>query len=334
MTTLYRYTNEDIKQILFDGFDYSLPLNIETIILELASEIECMMSTQALVTTTEYANERPYKKANQYSSVNKKYKTHHSKKTDNEDWESIRVVNPFKITKIDKKEGIDKLLNDIRICLNKITTKNYDTQKDQIIEYINNMVSENDENLLDDMTKVVKSIFDIASTNKYFSELYANLYKELCDKYPDFKTVIEVYITEYKDGIREIIYVDSSIDYDKYCNYNKINDKRKALSLFIVNLMKQKLVNTVDFIELILYLQDLVFSYIDTPNKLNEVEEITENLFILITNSKADIANETKWESIVNNLTKCSQLKAKDKPSISSRAIFKYMDVLDNLKSK
>ena len=33
MTTLYRYTNEDIKQILFDGFDYTLPLNIERIIL-------------------------------------------------------------------------------------------------------------------------------------------------------------------------------------------------------------------------------------------------------------------------------------------------------------
>lgn len=333
MTTLYRYTNEDIKQILFDGFDYTLPLHIERIIFELSSEIDSIVSSQTSANTTEYTTERPYKKGNQYSTVNKKYKTHHSKKTDNEDWESVRVVNPFKITKIDKKEGIDKLLNDIRICLNKITTKNYDGQKVQIIEYIHNMVAENDENLLDDMTKVVKSIFDIASTNKYFSELYANLYKELCDKYPDFKTVIDVYITEYKDGIREIIYVDSSVDYDKYCNYNKINDKRKALSLFIVNLMKKNLVNTTEFIDIILYLQDLVFSYIDTPNKLNEVEEITENLFILITNSKTDIATQTKWESIVSNLTKCSQLKAKEKPSISSRAIFKYMDVLDNLKS-
>jgi ribonuclease D len=80
-------------------------------------------------------------------------------------------------------------------------------------------------------------------------------------------------------------------------------------------------------------LHDILNQYIKETNKLNEVEEITENLFILITNSKADIAKETKWESIVSNLTKCSQLKAKDKPSISSRAIFKYMDVLDNLKS-
>uniref|UniRef100_A0A6C0LSS2 MIF4G domain-containing protein n=1 Tax=viral metagenome TaxID=1070528 RepID=A0A6C0LSS2_9ZZZZ len=332
MTTLYRYTNEDIKQILFDGFDYTLPSNIERIIVGLSSEIDAIISSQSPVTTNEYT-ERPYKKGNQYSSVNKKFKTHHSKKVENEDWENVRATNSFKATKIDKKEGIDKLMNDIRICLNKITTKNYNTQKDQIIEYIHNMVAENDENLLDDMSKVVKSIFDIASTNKYFSELYANLYKELCDKYPDFKSVIEVYITEYKDGIREIIYVDSSVDYDKYCNYNKVNDKRKALSLFIVNLMKKKLVNTVEFIDIILYLQDLVFSYIDTPNKLNEVEEITENLFILITNSKTEIASETKWERIVSNLTKCSQLKAKDKPSISSRAIFKYMDVLDNLKS-
>jgi hypothetical protein len=145
--------------------------------------------------------------------------------------------------------------------------------------------------------------------------------------------VIDVYITEYKEGIREIIYVDSSVDYDKYCNYNKINDKRKALSLFIVNLMKKNLVNTHEFIDIILHLQDLVFSYIDTPNKLNEVEEITENLFILITNSKRDIENETKCVNIVSNFTKCSQLKAKDKPSISTRAIFKYMDILDNLKS-
>ena len=70
MTTLYRYTNEDIKQILFDGFDYTLPLNIETIILELSGEIDSIVSSQTPTSNIEYTTDRPYKKGNQYSSIN------------------------------------------------------------------------------------------------------------------------------------------------------------------------------------------------------------------------------------------------------------------------
>jgi hypothetical protein len=96
------------------------------------------------------------------------------------------------------------------------------------------------------------------------------LYKELCINFPQFISIIDVFINEYKNGVKEIIYVEPTLDYDKYCNYNKTNDKRKSLSLFMVNLMKNDLISKATLFGLITYLQDLVFEYMDELNKINE----------------------------------------------------------------
>ena len=247
-----------------------------------------------------------------------------------EDWEAVRNPVPFKATVIDKKEGIEKSINDIRVCLNKISAKNYKSQLETIIENINNILLDN-ENKIEDMKTIVKAIFDIASNNKFFSELYADLYKELGDKFPEFNSIIEEFLVQYKENVKEIVYVDPNTDYDKFCNYNKSNDKRKALSAFLVNLMKKQIITTDLLLDIILYLQGLITKYIDEPNRLNEVEEITENLFIIIPNIKAECSSLENWNVILTNVTECSKLKAKDRQSLSSRAIFKYMDMVDKL---
>jgi hypothetical protein len=256
------------------------------------------------------------------------------KKMVDEDWENIRKTIVFKPNKIVAKEGIEKIVNDIRVALNKISVKNYETQRDAIIENIN-IIMNNDsegENKSNDMKLIVNSIFEIAINNKFLSELYAELYRDLCNHFPEFISIIEVFITQYKDGVKEINYVEPTDDYDKYCNYNKTNDKRKSLSLFMVNLMKKDLLTKEILLEMIIYLQNLIFDYVDQSNKTNEIEEITENLFIMITASKTDCSVEDKWNNIIENIKLCSQFKVKDKKSISSRAIFKYMDILDALK--
>ena len=44
----------------------------------------------------------------------------------------------FKATPIQKTEGMDKELNNIRIMLNKLSSKNYDTMKENIIKSVRN----------------------------------------------------------------------------------------------------------------------------------------------------------------------------------------------------
>lgn len=327
-----KYNYDDFVNIMNDRFEYKLPEMVIDNINALEKDLDVYISSLPIVQINE--NDKHYKKATQFnsSSQHKKYKSLHGKKIIDDDWENIRKTISFKPTKIVEKEGIEKILNDIRICLNKISVKNYQTQRDIIIENINNIMNNDNENKENDMKLIVNSIFEIAINNKFLSEVYADLYRELCNNFPQFISVIELYVNQYKNSVTEINYVEPTVDYDKYCNYNKTNDKRKSLSLFMVNLMKKDLLLKETMIDLITYLQNLVFEYMNEVNKNNEIEEITENLFIMITTSKGICFIEEKWNSIVENIKLCSQLKVKEKKSLSSRAIFKYMDILDELK--
>ena len=322
-----QYTLTEFNAIMFGKIDYILPNDVNNIILKLKEEVQSYIgSTQTEVAST---YEKPVKKSGSHYQHKKSGRSHTKQVTD-EDWEAVRNPVPFKATVIDKKEGIEKSINDIRVCLNKISTKNYKSQLETIIENINNILLDN-ENKIEDMKTIVKAIFDIASNNKFFSELYADLYKELGDKFPEFNLIIEEFLVQYKENVKEIVYVDPNSDYDKFCNYNKTNDKRKALSAFLVNLMKKQIITTELLLDIILYLQGLITKYIDEPNRLNEVEEITENLFIIIPNIKTECSSLENWNVILTNVTECSKLKAKDRQSLSSRAIFKYMDMVDKL---
>jgi hypothetical protein len=251
-----------------------------------------------------------------------------SKDRSSMDWENVRVPT-FVPTKIETKEGIEKQINDFRILLNKISSKNYETQRDLIFNKINEIISANEGA---DLEKVASTIFDIASANKFYSDLYADLYVELINKYEIFDDLLNGLLDKYCESLKNIHYVDHNIDYDGFCNYTKTNDLRKAMASFIVNLMKKGAVEKEKVLVLILSIQKLLREYIDSDNRSNEVDEIIENLFLLLTQSSLSLRSEEKWSSeILPHVDEISKLKSKDCKSLSSRAVFKCMDILDNL---
>lgn len=336
------YSLEDYNNIISNGYDYVLPENVINIINNLTTELGIIETTNSQVEKKKtYENDRPPRDFKHRDSSN--YNTKRNKNIVEPSWEKLPSYKP---TKIEKKEGIEKTINDIRTCLNKISNKNYDSQRDLILNYItelNNVVNTStideeeqpvvknqEENI--ELSKVANSIFDIASNNKFYSEIYASLYKELLDKFEIFDKIISKYVEQYLDSIKQIKYIDSNEDYNKYCENNKLNDKRKAMTAFIINLMKKQIIGKEKVLDIILLLQNLVFEYIEIDNKTNEVDEITENIFIFSTLSASEFVNIPEWDNIKSNIVKCSQYKAKEHKSISSRAIFKYMDILDFFK--
>jgi len=336
------YSLEDYNNIISNGYDYVLPENIITIINNLTAELGIIETTNNQVEKKKtYENDRNARDYKHRDSNH--FNPKRNKNTFEQTWEKIPTHRP---TKIEKKEGIEKTINDIRTSLNKISNKNYDTHRDTILNSIielNNAVKTitvDDEEQPDiktqeennELIKVANAIFDIASNNKFYSEIYANLYKELIDRFEIFNKIISKYLDQYLDSIKQIKYVDSNEDYNKYCENNKLNDKRKAMSAFIINLMKKQIIEKEKVLDIILMLQNLVFEYIDLDNKTNEVDEITENIFIFSTMSATEFGNIPEWDNIKSNIVKCSQYKAKEHKSISSRAIFKYMDILDFFK--
>lgn len=250
------------------------------------------------------------------------------------DWETIRN---FKTTKIldDNINEIDKCLNEIRKTLNKISAKNIDGQL-EIVEANVKIILNEEDNKLENIEKTKKLIINVCCSSKNFSNLFAIIYKKLSDNYDIFSDGINEIIDDYKNNILTIEYVDPDKDYDEYCKYNKKNDLRKTTSLFISNLMKIKLIKKDEYLDLVLYLLSLVEDYSIMENKKNEIEEIIENLYILIVTDFKEICDEQvcrdKVIPNINHISNMRKLKLQEYKSMTNRASFRCMDILDSVK--
>jgi len=262
----------------------------------------------------------------------KKNKNKPSEITD-DDWEVIRA---FQTTQKHVSEGIQKNVDNIRGYLNKITDANEEAMTKDIKAEISQLIEHDTSH--ENMMKIGYSIFNIASSNSFYSALYARLFKSLMNDYDIFKKIFEDNFKEFMNLFESIEFVDPKKNYDKFCEYTKTNDKRRAMSLFVVNLMINNIISKDEIIEIIKQLQTLISSYLHKPEKANEVEELTENLFIVITKSKDYLGkDETKssWESIIKNIEFVTVLKPKMKeyPSITNKTIFKHMDIFEEISS-
>ena len=265
-----------------------------------------------------------------------------------DDWNTIRT---FQKTEMRRVEGIEKRIDTIRSLLNKLTEATYNVVKNEIFDEVkeiieNNNVNENasadvegaieSENVVldeENITKIANSIFNTASSNVFYSSLYSKLFNELMNYHKVFKSVFEKSFSEFVGLFKKIDYVDPSVDYNKFCDNTKTNDKRRAMSTFIVNLMKEGVLHPDKVVDIITELQEMIFSYIKVANKTNELEELNENIFILVTNGKDVLSSHDEWEGITSKIKFLSVLKVKMKeyPSVNNKLIFKNMDILEEL---
>jgi hypothetical protein len=262
----------------------------------------------------------------------KKIKSKPSEITD-DDWDAIRA---FQTTQKHVSEGIQKNVDNIRGFLNKITDMNEEAMTKDIKDEISKLIEHDTSN--ENMMKIGYSIFNIASSNSFYSALYARLFKTLMNDYDIFKKIFEDNFKEFMNLFESIEFVDPKKNYDKFCEYTKTNDKRRAMSLFVVNLMINNIIDEGEIIEIISQLQALILNYLRKSEKSNEVEELTENLFIIVTKSKSYLnKGETKdaWEVISKNIEFITMLKPKMKeyPSITNKTIFKHMDIFEETSS-
>ncbi len=330
MSTLY-YTISDFENIFNAGIDYILPENVKNTFSYLMKELKITEYSPPNYNKTTHDATHSRHHASSHGE-NTKYNDRrkskqNGKEISNEDWEAL---TSFKSTKISVSEGIDKRINEIRVLLNKMSNKNYDTQKEHVLESINEFMKldpypEKEQ----DFTKIANTIYDIISVNKFLSELYADLYNTLYNHYDIFKTVLYNKIHNYYESIDKINYADPNKDYDKYCEYVKINDNRKSNAIFFLNLHKKGTISLDKIFNILEFLLKKSILYIDMENKGNELEEITENVFIFAKIGQTS-ENNPVWENtIYPMIIDISKMKVKEHISLSNRVVFKYMDIID-----
>ena len=331
MSKIMKYTLSDFNDITFNGFDFKLPEETVKIISELTIEVG---SPDYVKTPIFQKRENPMKVApiesKESNTINSKKKRNNKniELLNDDDWEAVRN---FQTTKIEQKVGIDAQMDVVRSFLNKLTDKNYADTRNKIIEIIDQMMtSENDTELL----RIGIVIFEIASTNRFYSKIYAELYSDLIKKYDLMRTIFEDNLNKFMDLFDVIEYVDPSVDYDKFCKINKNNEKRKSLSTFFINLMLNNVITKHQIIEMIKKLLSNIMQYIKEENKKNEVDEITENIAILY--KREHFENEKEYSDIcVDNMnidsiiSKIANSKPKDYISLTNKTIFKFMDMIE-----
>ena len=102
----------------------------------------------------------------------------------------------------------------------------------------------------------------------------------------------------------------------------------------MVNIMKYNIIDKEYVLNIINYFQDMLFKAIYEKEKKSVVDELTENIYILIVNSKDDVKNLKEWDNIMEKVITITKLSVKDCVSLTSRSKFKHMDILDSFKKK
>ena len=239
-----------------------------------------------------------------------------------EDWEAIRG---FKATKMEEKQGIDKHISTMRGLLNKMSPKNYESQKNAIIEELESIL-ENDLGQEEEI-KLFENMFSIMCTNSFLSSIYADLYVELVGIHECFEKMVDDFVENYKKSLYEINYIDPNDNYDEFCEYNKKNDKRKCHVQFIVHLMKLDMVSKENVLQILIHTISLVQKYMFEENRQNEIEELADNIILFVNESYETLQHLEKWSvSVIDPIKLLTKTNIKECSSFSSRAKFKFMD--------
>lgn len=278
------YTLNDIEKIKDNGFHWQLPAEALEIIKKLSDTIGAV----AYCPTPVF----PKKEKREEIVLNK----------------PVKQERPSNV----------KLMNEITSLLNKLTTNNYATLKESILDKITQLIELNISE-----TIITNLILDIASTNKFYSHIYACLYWELIQKWACFYDILHEQYRVYQEQFTTIQTCDPVKEYDLFCRITKDNDKRRSFTMFIVNLTKRSVFEPTKLVDLLEHLYVTLETLIHQENQKHVVEEIIEHVFLIMKECKNEFGLSTAC------IARLSQTDIKTTKSLSHKIVFRCMDILD-----
>ncbi len=319
-----KYLYTDIEAIAFNGFSFSIPQKT----LDIISSIAVKVGSPAYVKTP------VFEKPEQPRIVDNRHRRAKDIMLSNTDWDSPQSPpQPQNLSVLAQQEGIDAKINQIRVCLNKLSDRTYTENLSQIKVILAECIAENATD--DELYKIGNTIFEIASNNKFFSKLYANIYTDLMKTFTQLTIIFNKNYESYLLLFKNIEYVEPDVDYNQYCINNVSNEKRKAVSAFFVNLALNGVIPPQHIMNVLKELFESVLTLMVQPNKTNEVCELIENVAILYNSQVMQLSDSLETtinhsgveKSFVQVIAELSTTRMKTYPSLSSKSIFKCMDL-------
>jgi hypothetical protein len=333
MTSL-KYNLKQITDISYSGFHFKIPEDTHNIINYLCVQVGSSCINSNVFTKLDPSATIPVPVVKNTNEL-KKRRGNKGMEVSSEKWENTK---PFQTTKIEQKTGIDGEINEIRLYLNKLTDKTFLDIREKIIEKINSIcacaTSFNPENT----EKMGTMLYEFCSTNKFYSRIFADIFAELASMYDWLKIIFNKNYDTIMEQYNNIKYVDSNKDYDGFCEMNKQNEKRRAITAFYVNLAINGFIKKNGVIKILINILTSIINMINVIDKKNEIDELTEIVGVLFNKEVLDNSYEKGDEqeelnvlktSIIETISSLAKKKVKDYPSLSNKAIFKYMDLIE-----
>lgn len=334
---MQKFTLQQINAIMFAGFEYKIPDDTINMFNYFTEHI----GSNAFINDNvfhkrEYKEETSSTGSDGYKSADKrKRRGNKNMEMSGEDWDTIRS---FQATKIEQKTGLNAVIDKLRLAMSKLSKEKYLINREQIMCALNEIM-EIEPNVEILVNTVGNLLFDMMITNKTLLKLYTDLYTELIGTYSWLKTVIDQRFSRYMDLFKDMQYFDPDKDYDKFCDMNAINEKRKMTSQFFVGLSLNGVIPRLAIYDLLVGLLRMMTDYINQVDKKFEVDELTENMAILFNKEIIDAVEKNpdyvagnyviNGQRIVELITKFAKSKAKDYKSLSNKSIFKCMDLVE-----
>ena len=312
--------------IKMEEFSYELPPSLVTNI----NNICTTLNLNQKITQTEYVNvpteENPFKNL-------------------------VSVVNSqTKKEKEDKRTSLDK----IKLYLNQLSTTNYVDLRVKIMDELHSIENEQNENEQNEnenehneheqniKNKISETIFNLSSSNMFYSAIFAELYSDLIYEFdwlePYYKQVFASLHEYYVKDMENYNQTGISDSYDIMCDLKKFKDKRKAFTMFLWQLcickgINNGLIDLPTVTDLLYYLLQWVHEIILNNEDISRkymVEELVEDIFILYTEIHKHGTYIKKWEYDINPLViQIASYKTKDYVNLSNKVLFKFKDLKD-----
>lgn len=307
--SVYSYPMDAINDFIFNGFDYVLPEMVKNIINRLADKVG----------SPNYIKTPIFKKRKDFNN------DYLHNDNDKNDWTAIRSFNKTVVVEDDRSNN-EILISEMKKQMNKMTTDNYEVIRDKIFEILYNHNIDND-----CMNEINEVIFTISSSNAFFADVYAKFMKDMINKYDSMREVFEKHLDNVMKTFDNIRYVSADENYDDFCKINKENESRRALIGFFVHLCIIDIVSSDRIVDIFYKLYEIINNERNTKTSVNKVEEVVNTIFALISGSLSFIKEHEKYSDIECKIRDIGDSDKKSNPGLSNKAIFKILDLVDEI---
>lgn len=242
------------------------------------------------------------------------------------DWKAKPTFNVTKFAALDNSQI---LINEIRSDMNKITEKNVDSKLETMHANIDEIIDSTDgdqDDLKEKMDKLFDVVFNASVTNK-LPAIYARVFETIAAKQSTLaEEFIQAKLDNYLKSMEGIVDV-SERNYDEFCEFTAKNAARKNISALFCEIAKRGSIAALPLERIDVLFESLlskVIADIEDKPKQKGADEITENIVVIFVNL-GKLLDTSKY---MDRLRSLATYKNGEKPGLSSRAKFKFADLV------